>query len=208
MKLFMKKYLVWRGRFKITHPFITLERSVYWIDLGSIGTLIPLFTIVCSKSKVTSATNQYVGLVIPKWDFSLRLAYAMDLVGGNETKSIDNRSVLNQGSYHWCDEPSNMKSFYCEFEHHFEADLQRALSIFTRSNVSTFEDVIQVLFVKPQGLDSVVITCRFLPPIKYHTSNWLHNKLDNLIQMVGLLYYDSFDSYLQEPWNYAYNNYV
>ncbi len=109
----------------------------------------------------------------------------MDLVGGNEIKSIDGELVLNQGSYNWCDESNNLESFYCEFERHFEADLHRALSISKSYSLSNVENMIHVLFVKAQGLDSVVISCRFMPLINNETSIWLDGKFNNLIQMVS-----------------------
>lgn len=148
-----------------------------------------LYINIASAFKVTSATNQLVGLVIPDWDFSLRLAYAIKLVGGNETKTIDNELVLNQGSYNWCDHSFNLSSFYCEFEHLFEDDLHKALSLPTRSDVFEGENVIQVLFVKPSGLDSVIITCRFMPPFHVEKSVWLDKYFKTLIQMVSFIEY-------------------
>lgn len=133
---------------------------------------------------MTSGTNQLVGLVIPNWDFTLRLAYAIDLVGGNETKSIDNELVLNQGSYGWCDASSNRITYYCEFEHLFEADLHRALSLSPSGDGDWGKNVIHVLFVKPSGLDSVIVTCRFMPPTNEDASVWLNEKMGNLIEMV------------------------
>ena len=133
---------------------------------------------------MTSGTNQLVGLVIPNWDFTLRLAYAIDLVGGNEIKSIDNEIVLNQGSYRWCDESNNAITYYCEFEHLFEADLHRAMSLSPSRGGDWAKNVIHVLFVKPSGLDSVIVTCRFMPPTSEDASVWLYEKMDNLKEMV------------------------
>ena len=134
------------------------------------------------------------GLVIPKWDFSIRMHYAIDIVGENDTKLIGNELVLNQGSERYCKDIKDNNehhihvSKYCEFESLFEQDIFRALSsINTTSTIRKGQIV--VLFVKQSGIDGVIISSRFIPPIfseedSLTGSTWAKAKMDNLIEMV------------------------
>jgi hypothetical protein len=153
---------------------------------------------------VTTATDQLVGLMIPKWDFSIRLSYAIDIIGGNDTRIIDDELVLNQGSERWCKERdfNNQKnksalSYYCEFEQLFEQDIARALSLSTNS--TNGQEKIDVLFVKTSGMDGIIVTCRFIPPIHYHevpvessSSMWAQERVDKLVELVSSSKSDNF----------------
>jgi len=135
------------------------------------------------------------GLVIPSWDFSIRLNYAIDNIGRNETRIIDNEIVLNQGSERWCkgyakNELEVISSSYCEFEGLFENDLIQALSSFPSTKVERGQVV--VLFVKESGIDSIIISCRFLPPIinqmatnSMTTNSWVKVRLYKLVELVS-----------------------
>ena len=84
---------------------------------------------------------------------SLKLTYALEVIGGNET--IDNY-YLNQGGLGACD--SNLAASspkYCEFERFFEDDVSRALEI------SYYR--VQILFVKKAAFDASLVHFRILP---------------------------------------------
>ena len=129
--------------------------------------------------------------MIPKWDFSLRLTYAIDIIGKSDTKDIDGELVLNQGSEQWC-KINSSPSHYCEFERLFEQDLVRALS---SSSITTIEEEqINVLFVKPSGMDGVIVSCRFVPPSSYDemtplssSSVWVKKRKDELVKLVSVI---------------------
>ena len=106
---------------------------------------------------VTSATDDLYGLVALRWDASLKLTYAMDVVGTTSVKSEDGVAYLNQGSERHCETPANAGSSICEFESFFIDDVATALAI--------THDQVDVLFIKPFGLDSVLIQFRFLSTV-------------------------------------------
>ncbi len=134
-------------------------------------------------------------MVIPRWDFSLRLIYAIDIIGKNEIRNIDGESVLNQGSEKWCGDNveyenvlnSSSPSSYCEFEHLFEEDLIRVLS--SSADTIIEKEQIGILFVKPSGMDGIIVSCRFMPPIEIHHqssfSSWVERRIQKLIELVG-----------------------
>jgi hypothetical protein len=102
---------------------------------------------------VTSEIDSQWGLEVLTWDVSLKLTYAIDVIGKHAVKD---GYYLNQGSLGICDEPGGYNvSEYCEFERFFEDDVARAV------NVSYFR--VQVLFVKSAALDSVLVHFRFTP---------------------------------------------
>lgn len=112
------------------------------------------------NSKVFRGTNVTVdidpgwGLEVITWDVSLKLTYAIDIVGGN---AVQDGYYLNQGSLGVCDTMLAVNySTYCEFERFFEDDVSRAL------NISYYR--VQVLFIKSSSLDSVLVYFRIIPP--------------------------------------------
>lgn len=135
-----------------------------------------------------------IGLVVPDWDFSLRLRYAIDIIGRNDTKTIANELILNQGSERWCKDAGEneldiLRTDYCEFERLFEEDIVKALS----SSVDTAveEGQIIVLFVKSSGMDGIVVSCRFMPFAPSQNSNlifpsmWAKTRVHKLVEMVS-----------------------
>jgi hypothetical protein len=103
---------------------------------------------------VTECTNASFGLQSSSWDASLRLAYAIEVVGG---AAVKDGYYLNQGSLLSCDFVfSSVLHSYCEFESMFEDDIAKATNIST-SRVAT-------LFVKKAAPDSVLVHFRILPP--------------------------------------------
>eukprot|EP00981_Chlorochromonas_danica_P011121 scaffold3756_cov180-Ochromonas_danica.AAC.13 len=111
-------------------------------------------------SKLFHGTNVTVdidplwGLVEVSWDVSVRLSYAIDIVGKT---SVKGGYYLNEGSLGTCDTPASINhTVYCEFERFFEDDVSRAL------NISYYR--VQVLFIKVASYDSVIVYFRIEPP--------------------------------------------
>lgn len=109
-----------------------------------------------SKVNVTWGIDPTYGLIVDKWDVSLRLTYAIEVVGAN---AVSAGYFLNQGARGICDGPSASNfSTYCEFERFFEDDVSRAL------NISYYR--IQINFIKKASFDSVLVYFRITPPKK------------------------------------------
>ena len=143
---------------------------------------------------MTSATDELIGLVIPNWDFSVRLRYAIDMIGRSDTKTIKNELVLNQGSERWCKDAGEneldiLLTDYCEFELLFEKDIVKALS--SSANTTVEEGQAIVLFVKSSGMDGIIVSCRFMPlaPSQEMKSisptMWAKARVDKLVEMVS-----------------------
>ena len=115
------------------------------------------------KGNVTRATDAHFGVVARDWDASLRLMYAIEVIG---ERKVDAAGVeLNQGGDLDCDReraalaargawPAN-ESAYCEFERYFEDDVAMAGGI-PASRV-------QLLFVKAASPDAVLCHFRVYP---------------------------------------------
>eukprot|EP01034_Spumella_vulgaris_P021395 gene21395-27425_t len=112
-------------------------------------------------TNVTNSIDPAWGLEVKTWDISLKLTYAIDVVGGDQ---VLEGYYLNQGSLGICNDPGAKKvAKYCEFERFFEDDVSRALNIkFYR---------VQVLFVKSASLDSVLVHFRIMPPHRNSTES-------------------------------------
>ncbi len=105
---------------------------------------------------VTSDVDPLWGLEVKTWDISLKLTYAIDIVGGSQ---VLDGYYLNQGSLGICNDPgAENVSYYCEFERFFEDDVSRALAIQPYR--------VQVLFVKAAALDAVLVHFRIMPPAR------------------------------------------
>ena len=134
---------------------------------------------------MTRATDMKFGVVIPAWDFSLKLMYQIDIVGGLDVLMMDNTSVLNQGGRRWCEdfgknETEIASSKYCEFEDYFRRDIASSLSIGV--------DNIEVLFIKPMGQDGIIITSRFMPPQSLFSNGstlWIEERYKHLLSFVS-----------------------
>lgn len=159
--------------------FIFLERqdSVSITLLEAIATLT--IAIQNSSSNVYIGTNVtrgidfLYGVNVLNWDVSLKLSYAIEVIGGNET--IDDY-YLNQGGQELCQTPLLYDyPTYCEFERFFEDDVSQAL------NISVFR--VQILFVKKAALDASLIYFRILPPRNSDEQN-ITSVIGNLIEQV------------------------
>lgn len=124
------------------------------------------------QGKVLSAVDPLFGLVSLSWDLSLRLQYALEVIGADAVKS---QAYLNQGSDEYCKRYSSLLSLYsyqwanltgpriyCQFESFYRQDLSLALNI-SMSRV-------QVLYVKEAARDWVLVHTRFYPPTNFSTA--------------------------------------
>lgn len=108
------------------------------------------------NGSVTRHLDPLWGLEVRTWDISLKLTYAIDIIGG---PAVQEGYYLNQGSLGICNIPDAIDvSEYCEFERFFEDDVSRAL------NISFYR--VQVLFVKTASLDSVLVHFRIIPKMR------------------------------------------
>ena len=123
-------------------------------------------------TNVTINIDREWGLEVITWDISLKLTYAIEIVGGN---AVEDGYFLNQGSLGVCDTPKAINyTKYCEFERFFEDDVARALEI------SVYR--VQVLFIKSSSLDSVLVYFRIIPPKAFT------NEHNSTIAIANLMY--------------------
>lgn len=158
-------HFTWESNYVIVN-FIFLERNSTSEPtlLEAIADLTNQIQIPGSSlyvgTNVTSEIDPLWGLQVITWDVSLKLTYAIEVIGGIAVKD---GYYLNQGSLGICDDSSNANSgaynvsTYCEFERFFEDDVSRALGI------SYYR--VQVLFIKSAALDSVLVSFRITPPM-------------------------------------------
>lgn len=127
-------------------------------------------------TNVTADIDPNWGLEVITWDLSLKLTFAIDVIGG---KSVIDHYYLNQGSLGLCDDASKSMNHtqYCEFERFFEDDVSRAL------NISFYR--VQVLFVKAASLDAVIVHFRILPPMHSRREASVKDATGNLIMQTG-----------------------
>ncbi len=137
--------------------------------------------IQISDSKLYRGTNVTVdidsswGLEVITWDVSLKLTYAISVVGGD---AVEEGYYLNQGSLGVCDTILAVNySMYCEFERFFEDDVSRAL------NISYYR--VQVLFIKSSSLDSVLVYFRIIPPKVFAREDNVTSAIANLMLQVN-----------------------
>jgi hypothetical protein len=114
-------------------------------------------SLIFNGTNTTNSIDPLFGLQVRGWDVSLRLLYAIEVIGG---KSVVDGDYINYGGLGFCDVatdelPDDLIQ-YCEFERFFEDDVARAL------NISYYR--VQILFVKRASLDSSLIHFRLLPP--------------------------------------------
>lgn len=151
----------WESSYVIVN-FIFLERNgtTEMTLLESIAELTNQIQTPTSKlymgTNVTSEIDHQWGLEVVSWDISLKLTYAIDIIG---REAVKDGYYLNQGSLGICDQYGAFNvSRYCEFERFFEDDVSRAL------NISYYR--VQVLFIKSSALDSVLVHFRITPPMQ------------------------------------------
>lgn len=136
---------------------------------------------------VSSSIDPLYGLVAVDLDRSLKLSIDIDVVGQSLVKRTGGGGFhyLNQGSERWCfSTADNAATSYCEFEDYFRGDLAYALGLHPQ--------LIDVLFVKPEGEGSVVVTFRLLPDdniIDGQNSTsaavWVNHHIDQLIEQIS-----------------------
>lgn len=131
------------------------------------------------KGNVTSATDDLFGLVAVNWDATLKLSYSMSIIGEGDVKTdTDGTVYLDQGSERFCKDASNEGTAICEFETFFIQDVSEALGV-TREEI-------EILFIKSFGLDSVLVSFRFIPPYTASgdtgaiDATWLSNRMTDL----------------------------
>ena len=125
-------------------------------------------------TNVTRDIDPLWGLQVKTWDVSLKLSYAIEVVGGEDV--IDGY-YLNQGSLGICNDPNAQTVMkYCEFERFFEDDVSRAL------NISYYR--VQILFIKQASYDSVLVSFRVLPAMRTAKEDDVTYAIANLMRQV------------------------
>lgn len=178
-----------RGGVHFTWESSTVEVNFIFLERNSSSSLTLLecvaeltMQIQTPTSKLYHGTNVTVdidplwGLVEVTWDLSLRLTYAIAIIGED---SVKDGYYLNQGSLGTCDTPASVNnSAYCEFERFFEDDVSRAL------NITWYR--VQVLFIKAASYDSVIVHFRIDPPNKdAHKEDNITSAIANLALQVA-----------------------
>ena len=167
------------GTSSVIVDFIFLERD----DTTSITLLEAISSLTMAVQNTSS--NIYIGTNVTRdidfqygvnvltWDISLKVSYAIEVIGGNET--IDGY-YLNQGGQELCQTPLLYDyPLYCEFERFFEDDISLAL------NISAFR--VQILFIKKAALDASLVYFRILPSRNPNEPN-ITSAIGNLIELV------------------------
>lgn len=161
--------------------FIFLERSpltqgeTLLKAIASLNSQIQNTTSSLYQGYVTRDVDPLWGLEVKTWDISLKLTYAIPIVGGNQ---VLDGYYLNQGSLGICNEPGADKhAYYCEFERFFEDDVARAL------NITAYR--VQVLFVKSAALDAVLVHFRIMPPMRNATEATVPYAVADLMRQVS-----------------------
>lgn len=155
-----KVHFSWEANYVIVN-FIFLERNHSQGNitlLEAVATLtnqIQLPNAPLYDGNVTKHIVKEWGLEVVTWDMSVKLTYAIEVVGGPDV--IDGY-YLNQGGRGLCDSQTDAILYptYCEFERFFEDDISRAL------NVSYYR--VNILFIKKAAYDAVLVHFRIIPP--------------------------------------------
>lgn len=161
--------------------FIFLERNKLTGGATLLDAIADLTNLIqTNSSRLFLGTNVTVdidpswGLEVKTWDASLKLTYAIDVVGGDQ---VLEGYYLNQGSLGICNDPNSTHvAKYCEFERFFEDDVSRALDIRPYR--------VQVLFVKAASLDSVLVHFRVLPAMQGSAESDVITAIANLTSQV------------------------
>ena len=127
---------------------------------------------------MTRFADAEMGLVVIKWDFSVKLMYTMSTITGHDPSVLYPHTVIRDGSLRRCSNTSQ-HSPYCEFEILFRQDIAKALLV--------REDELDVTLVTASGLDSVIVTFRFIPLNEtLFVVHWLDIKIRELVKQVRL----------------------
>ena len=165
---------------KVVVQFIILERN--GTDGNTLLEAVALLTNYIQNpnsalfhgTNVTNSIEPLWGLQVDTWDISLKLTYAIEVIGRGE--EVDGY-YLNQGGLGACDiEEAELYPNYCEFERFFEDDVSRAL------NISYYR--IQILFIKSVSQDSVHIYFRISPPQPGSGETNVLQTIANLLEQV------------------------
>ncbi|KAL9182021.1 hypothetical protein ACHAXT_012364 [Thalassiosira profunda] len=104
---------------------------------------------------ITYATDALYGLVASQWDHSIKLTYAISIVGGADGIESDRGRYLNQGSAQACAGREVVSpNSYCEFEALLTRDMEMALELKAGQFL--------VLFVKEADRHSVIVSFRLV----------------------------------------------
>lgn len=127
-------------------------------------------------TNVTVDIDPNWGLEVVTWDISLRLTYAIQIVGG---PAVQDGYFLNQGSEGTCNllNGTALTEQYCEFERFFEDDVSGAL------NISYYR--VQILFIKSAAYDSVLVHFRITPPNRHSIEDDVTTAIYNLMSQVS-----------------------
>ena len=120
-----------------------------------------------------------MGLVVIKWDISLKLMYTMPTIVGPDYPYLHNtpNTVIWDSSLRRCNSTASLPSSYCEFESLFRQDIATAL------NISL--DELDVTSVAASGLDSIIVSFRFIPlSDTLFIAHWMDSKIRELITQV------------------------
>ena len=137
-------------------PFTSEPSLVQVISLLTNQIQDPL-SYIRTHGNVTVDIDPLYGIQISNWDSSIRLTYAINIVGDNH--AVTDGVFINLGSLGICDNSTQAVLYpqYCEFERFFEDDLARAC------NISI--DRIQILFIKYAAVNAVLVHFRINPPL-------------------------------------------
>jgi hypothetical protein len=165
----------------VTVQFLILERNQ-----TSVGGLTLLEAISVLTHQIQNTTSQLYlgnvtkdidpdwGLQVENWDISLRLTYAIEVIGG---EAVQDGYYLNQGGLGLCDFYYGEEHIkYCEWERFFEDDVSEAL------NISYYR--VQILFVKKAALDASLVYFRILPRMNGENETNIVESLGNLLVQV------------------------
>ena len=147
--------------FLILERNVTSEKTLLEVIADLTNQVQDRTSRIFTGTNVTYDIDSPYGLVVDGWDISLKLLYAIQVVGGAAVKED---YYLNQGGQAVCDtaDAANI-STYCEFERFFEDDVSAALAI------SYYR--VQILFVKKAAFDAVTVHFRISPPLNTTEKN-------------------------------------
>ena len=153
----------------------------------------PSSAIFQPERRVSSSIDPPTGLVAIDLDVSVKLSIDIDIIAQGLVKSERSSSdgsgsdvrYLNQGSERWCllKNTAILATPYCMFEDSFKTDVARTLEL-------EHPQLVDVLFVKPEGEGSVVVSFRLLPnptePNSTSSTVWGENhRIDQLVEQIS-----------------------
>ncbi|KAL3801395.1 hypothetical protein HJC23_007005 [Cyclotella cryptica] len=166
--------------------FITFR--IFPIDPEAVANLTKQIHTPSSKlfgGKVTRTTAKLIGLVALHWDFSLKLTYAISVIGGYDViKLPQHERYLNQGSLQSCSNESNADNMYCTFERHLIQDVGQSLGLKSGQFL--------VLFIREADWGSVIVSFRLVPNASMETTtegnpfiHWIESTVADLVSQIS-----------------------